>query len=311
MANFTRVPKPPTPIRHLSSWRPKPEPIQLPQDLPSGFPNGLKLMTWDTIGAATKLFPQKSQVLELCKRVLVKLTPAFCAEVRAARLRADLALSLMSELLRSLLVYNVSSNDEGYRHEQALRRTKEWDRFIRRLKREEKHLGSQPSFPAALTPHTGSQAGDGMSLHDELSSFRAKILKCEGQIEFWTGIKEKSASASPGYRQACAQLPRLRTARAELVRAMESHQSQKGRKESSSSARWFDSHPDVLRRRQIVLTNPNLSALDLCRRFDLENIPLVSGWENELNKPTWVEAYKKEMLRARIQRITSTDRKKK
>jgi len=131
----TKAPRPPTPLR-ASSWKPPaPGPSQPLTDLPAYYPNNLKVRTLDVIGTAIKAFPNQSQILDLCKKVLAKLSTPFCAEVQAGRLRADLAPSHMSDLIHSLLVYNVSNDSERYCLEQALKRSKEWSSFIRRLKK--------------------------------------------------------------------------------------------------------------------------------------------------------------------------------
>ena len=80
---------------------------------------------------------------------------------------------------------------------------------------------------------------------------------------------------------------------------------------SDSGPRWYDSQHDVLRRRQIALKNPRMSAKNLCKVFDDQRIALVDTWEQKLNDTTWVEAYKNPKLRPRIQRIISTDRAQK
>lgn len=146
MANLpvTKAPKPPTPLR-ASSWKPPaPGPSQPPQDLPGNYPNNLKVRTWNVIAGAIEEFPWQSQILDLCRRVISKLAPAFCTEIRESRLRADLAPSHMSDLLHYLLVHNVNSYSEPYRLEQELKRSKEWHKFVRRLKKAEERSGSKP-----------------------------------------------------------------------------------------------------------------------------------------------------------------------
>jgi hypothetical protein len=75
-----------------------------------------------------------------------------------------------------------------------------------------------------------------------------------------------------------------------------------------TSAKWYESSPEVLQRRQIVLKNPGLSAKSFCKLFDNQRISLPSGWEDKFTVTTWVEAYKIGRARANIQRIISTDR---
>jgi len=117
---LTRAPKPITPVRG-GSWRPPVLPSESPQNLATYYPNNLKVQTWDVISRAIKEFPQQSRIFDLCRKVLAKLSRALCGEVQAARLRADLAPSLMTDLLHSLLVYNVRDDSERYRLEQELK----------------------------------------------------------------------------------------------------------------------------------------------------------------------------------------------
>lgn len=143
------------------SWPrvPAPEPTQSPGDLPMYYPNGLKVRTLDEIGVAIKLFPHQSQIFDLCRRVISKLTPAFCAEVRAARLRADLAPSHMGDLLHCLLVYNVRNDSERHRLEQDLRGAKEWSGFIRSLKKLENRSQSNSDIARGKKVLQAAQRG--------------------------------------------------------------------------------------------------------------------------------------------------------
>ena len=73
--------------------------------------------------------------------------------------------------------------------------------------------------------------------------------------------------------------------------------------------KWYDSAQDVLKRRQRVLKNPELSAERLCKVFDSERIPLPPGWEDKYSVTSWAAGYKNRRARAAIQRIISTDKK--
>jgi hypothetical protein len=93
------------------------------------------------------------------------------------------------------------------------------------------------------------------------------------------------------------------------------HRAEQGKavapEKSSVCRNWFNSDPDTVRRRQIVLKNPKMRSESLCRVFDktLSPIPLPRDWSAELDVRTWSEAYKNETGRKRIQKIISTDRK--
>lgn len=135
----------PQPLKPVGAgWTPTPsKPTQMPVDLPPYYPNGLTVRTWDAIEGSIKAFSNQDQVLEWCKKVMSELTPAFAAEVKAGRLRADLAPSTMSELLHSLLVVNCKESSESWRE---LKMSKERRSFIRVLKKLE-CSDSQPSAP--------------------------------------------------------------------------------------------------------------------------------------------------------------------
>jgi len=82
-------------------------------------------------------------------------------------------------------------------------------------------------------------------------------------------------------------------------------------RKSGVDGKWFDSDPDILRRRQIVLKNPGMPAKSLCKLFDSVNtpIPLPRDWRAELRVDTWCGAYANRTGRKRIQKIISTDRR--
>lgn len=76
----------------------------------------------------------------------------------------------------------------------------------------------------------------------------------------------------------------------------------------NTKKRWYESSQDIVRRRQIVLRNPELQARKLCRVFDTERIPLPGKWENELGVTTWSKAYQNRRGRGRIDKIIHDDR---
>lgn len=84
----------------------------------------------------------------------------------------------------------------------------------------------------------------------------------------------------------------------------------RGQVKEPSRSGWYESHPDVLRRRQIVLKNPSMRAKSLCTVFDRADppIPLPGDWSAEFRVGTWFGAYKNKKGRGRILKIISTDR---
>lgn len=73
---------------------------------------------------------------------------------------------------------------------------------------------------------------------------------------------------------------------------------------------WYESSPDVLRRRQIVLKNAHLSAASLCNVFDARSVPLPNSWEEKYNVVSWKDAYKSRGTRPLVQKMIASDKKK-
>lgn len=98
----------------------------------------------------------------------------------------------------------------------------------------------------------------------------------------------------------------------EAIRSPEAEQ--QGSKVTSGvggSGNWFDSDPDTVRRRQIVLKNPKMPSESLCNVFDgaTPPIPFPRDWRAELGVKTWREAYANRDSRNRVQKIISTDKR--
>jgi len=66
--------------------------------------------------------------------------------------------------------------------------------------------------------------------------------------------------------------------------------------------------PATAARRAIVQSNPQLSARDLCKRFDLEPIALVPDWSRKYGVKSWSSAYNNPTAKKRIDRIISGDK---
>jgi hypothetical protein len=82
-------------------------------------------------------------------------------------------------------------------------------------------------------------------------------------------------------------------------------------KKTTVGSQWFESNPDTVRRRQIVLKNPRMPSKSLCKVFDRATppIPLLRDWQAELAVDTWSEAYENRVGRKRVQKIICTDRR--
>ena len=139
-----RITQAPPPVDYLSGrgdWpSARPKPTQMPLDWPPYYPSHLEPRTTVIIGKALKKFPDQTQTLQLCKHVVSKLTPHFCAAVQDKRLESGAwALSCMSDLLHYLLVANCddssshTESDKRFRLERELKKSDEWVRLARGL----------------------------------------------------------------------------------------------------------------------------------------------------------------------------------
>ena len=121
----SRAPKPPRRLRfHPKPTRPKP--TQMPRGWELYFPEDLVPLTTVIIGKAIRKFSDQTQTLPLCKYVVFELTPHLCARVQRKTLRADEALSKMSNVLHCLSVYNCDDSEASYRVEQDTIGSNEW-----------------------------------------------------------------------------------------------------------------------------------------------------------------------------------------
>jgi hypothetical protein len=145
------------------------------------------------------------------------------------------------------------------------------------------------------------------------SIWASEIEVLERKLSYWAG---RGLASKPQFRQA-VERKQLLQRELELSKRRQAMRGSPNLAEgSAASARDSQprrnlpiANPETARRRRIVAQYQGLSSQKLCGHFDEERIPLPSGWENGLTNPTWAEAYKKKkLLRARIQRIISTDR---
>jgi ribosome-binding protein aMBF1 (putative translation factor) len=105
----------------------------MPLSWPLNYPSGLVLPSTVVIGKACAKFPVQTETLPFCKFIVSRLTPHFGAEVREGRMRAELALFLIDELLHYLLVYNCDSDSERYRLEKDIKNSPDWLRLVRKV----------------------------------------------------------------------------------------------------------------------------------------------------------------------------------
>lgn len=130
----------PAPLTRLrEGWTPIPgKPTQIPPNPPAYFPSDLWPKAVVILAEAVRKYPHQSQTLELCKHVISVMTPLFCEEVKAGKIKASAVLAEglggMADLLRSLLVCNdygphsglYSLSDQAHRVGQEARKSDEW-----------------------------------------------------------------------------------------------------------------------------------------------------------------------------------------
>ncbi len=131
---ISKAPPPPTELSGLGWVSHGPKPTQPLLNWPMYYPQQLIPQTTVIILEAIKRFPVQTQTPELCRCVISGLTPHFCAAVQSEVLRADLALSTMSDLLHDLVVTNCHDS-ERFRIEQETKKSDEWLRFARKLRK--------------------------------------------------------------------------------------------------------------------------------------------------------------------------------
>ena len=129
--------------------------------------------------------------------------------------------------------------------------------------------------------------------------FREKVRRKQELLNELKLSESRQASASP-----------LKGRLGSMKSSAEAEETQ-ARTSARSSQPWYESSADILHRRQIVLRNPRFSSESLCRVFDTQRIPLPAKWEQRFGVVQWSEAYKNKKARALIQKLVSTDKKKK
>jgi hypothetical protein len=296
---FSKAPKPMTPLRS-GSVVPKPERTQSPQDLPPSYPNHLKVSTWNVIASTIKEFPQLPQIMEVCRKVISELTPVFCEEVSTARMRGDLVLSCMSDLLRYLLTCNVSNDSEHYRIDQDLKRSQEWREFLAKLSRVEAsgRGGVADQGVRNVEAHIRQAQVEVESLSRELDGWRGSRAsplfkrkvdekqQWERTLGDWLRVRERLASTPHGD--------------AVQARAAKQNSMRKARRTSD---------PEVAKRRSLLQANVEVGPLEMCKILDRASVPLPPKWQAGGFK-SWFQAYRVHNYTSRILVIFSKDRSK-
>jgi hypothetical protein len=66
---------------------------------------------------------------------------------------------------------------------------------------------------------------------------------------------------------------------------------------------------DVLKRNWVIEANPGLRSRELCKRFDVENIPIPEKWSEFPGVDSWSSAYENEVCKKRIHKMISEARR--
>jgi hypothetical protein len=165
------------------------KPTQIPQSHPSYYPNELKPRTDVIVAEAVRKFPDQTGTLELCKYVISELTPLFRGEIRSKRLRADLALSRVGDLLHSLLVYNCDNENERFRLDQEARKSDEWLKLAKQIADVSQKQSNKKSKDALEAPVSslGQNATHARVGNPEIANtvLRAQLEDAERDTRLW------------------------------------------------------------------------------------------------------------------------------
>jgi hypothetical protein len=133
-----QAPAPTTPLRGGAIAHSTPKLTEIPGSPPVYFPGDLWPKTNLILLEAQRKFPIRTQTLEMCRHIIVQMTPVLCEAVRAGKMTANAALTEglggMADLLHSILVWNDDSpksgfsalSEQAYRLGQEARRSDEW-----------------------------------------------------------------------------------------------------------------------------------------------------------------------------------------
>lgn len=177
------------------TWTPDSEPTQRPKKWPANFPNSLKLVASAIMSDAFNKFPVQPQTTpQLCKYVVSKLTPHFCAAIREKTLEAEFAEPELRAFISSLVLCNC--NHDLYHAselEQAVTRSDEWRELTKAL-----YEASCPT--TQQTPEEAQTAGpedapvfsnDPRQIAEDVPSSGSRFDKIAGPL--WKAITKRNA----------------------------------------------------------------------------------------------------------------------
>jgi hypothetical protein len=186
-------------------------PTVAPANPPTNFPGDLWPQTNLILLKARKKFPLQMQILELCKRIISDMTPLFCQEVKAGKMKADAVQREngggMEDLLHSLFVYNdygpytgFGLSDTTFQLGKKVRQSHEWlalAKAIAKAQRNTTGVGRlRTGEKQAESPHAQNSEGKKPSevkpasphelVEDYIQEVLAKTGKRITKKEIWT-----------------------------------------------------------------------------------------------------------------------------
>jgi hypothetical protein len=138
----------------------------------------------------------------------------------------------------------------------------------------------------------------------------------ESKIKAGLEFRAESARVAPEERAhpgSPADLPRFRDATREVVMVpkifSEIYQKISGNRSERIKARRDGLDEEVAKRRAIVMSNPSMTARELCEIFDRRRVTLPKRWK-DAGIDSWTKAYRQKEYRSRVQTLISKDRSK-
>jgi len=135
---------------------------------------------------------------------------------------------------------------------------------------------------------------------EEIARRRARIEELDRSLDRWKD------TSMPAYRRTIQLKHEQQIWLDSLLREPRNDPDRK----TESEAKWYQSSPDIVRRRQIVLKNLGLPAKSLCKLFQIQRVAIPQQWEQRYGVTSWEEAYKHKKAKALVQKMISTDKKK-
>ena len=172
----------PAPISPVRGY-PAPPRGNIPLDeLPWDYPPSLKANTHLIISVAIAEFPSRTQLAEVCKRVISELRPHFRKAIREGLVEKNSALSQIGELIRYLLIGNCDYDWRRHEIENEVKRSGEWLSWLQTVAR----TAGRQKYPTSLTKGSNNRS--------RIDAFIAQVWDQTGEK-----ITRADISAQAGY----------------------------------------------------------------------------------------------------------------